>query len=377
MKEYIGKITGKKRNKYRISFEDGETWLVPQQDISRYFIPDSPANPVPANLECDQPESMVVLALSNSNGLPESSSVDHKSEESEDDTGLNPANDQWNGNDMSPGSPRSKKSSSSKAQPVSDASALAIPPAPVWQNGVPTATSSSLESAHRRKNQLNESLERNAWPRQLRKRGIEEVDQPEWGTYGRIGWYMDGGALSREDEDWWRLNKPRRGGGTGKAPSQFGGKFCEVCGQGGVLVECDGPRPAAGRCADGAVRAFHLICLPRPLLQPPEGPWACDRCRAEQGRTVEARVVPDAATRYVCDVLEISAFDGLTEFSRPDLPDVPDDYRLGVIVGPSGSGKSMLLRAMSDVHGGAPLLSLCPPPLSHPHSFFLLCSQSR
>ena len=42
-------------------------------------------------------------------------------------------------------------------------------------------------------------------------------------------------------------------------------------------------------------------------------------------------------------------FDGEITTEVPDLPDLPEDFSLGLIVGPSGGGKTTLLRALGDI----------------------------
>lgn len=59
--------------------------------------------------------------------------------------------------------------------------------------------------------------------------------------------------------------------------------------------------------------------------------------------TVTSRVEVDGITKGVSQPFEFK-FDGTRTFKGWEKPDVPEAFRLGLIVGPSGSGKSLLLR---------------------------------
>lgn len=65
-------------------------------------------------------------------------------------------------------------------------------------------------------------------------------------------------------------------------------------------------------------------------------------------KTIESTVVLDDFTKLACEPFDFK-FDGVSRFTLPDFA-APADFALGLIVGPSGSGKSQLLRE----HFGVP-----------------------
>lgn len=71
-----------------------------------------------------------------------------------------------------------------------------------------------------------------------------------------------------------------------------------------------------------------------------------------QPRRLTCQVEMDAAVQSVCTMFDY-AFDGTSTFDVPTLTP-PDDWSVGLIVGPSGSGKSSMLRSFGE---------LCPVPL--------------
>ncbi len=60
-------------------------------------------------------------------------------------------------------------------------------------------------------------------------------------------------------------------------------------------------------------------------------------------------VINDEITRELSNSFDYS-FDGISFFDPPNMPDVPADYSLGLIVGPSGTGKSTLLQKFGIEH---------------------------
>lgn len=60
-------------------------------------------------------------------------------------------------------------------------------------------------------------------------------------------------------------------------------------------------------------------------------------------KQITASVVPDQFTAAACSAFDVP-FNGTTTFDCFDKPEVPADYSIGLLVGPSGSGKSLLLR---------------------------------
>ena len=201
---------------------------------------------------------------------------------------------------------------------------------------------------------LRKGLEKCGWVAELRRRRILEEEDAQWGSYGAVPRYFDGSDLSPPDERWWRRNKPRRDPRPGQAPGRFGGELCEVCGQGGELIVCDGPGQDDGQCADGQRRGFHCDCLSRPADAPPPGRWACDMCRTELERVTTVRVRADEATAHMCSVFGLSGgLDGASiVFQRPEVPALPDGFRIGLLIGPAGPSRTALLRAIADVVPG-------------------------
>lgn len=62
----------------------------------------------------------------------------------------------------------------------------------------------------------------------------------------------------------------------------------------------------------------------------------------DQAEPVESKVEVDEITQKVTQAFDYE-FDGSSTFKPYQKPDVPDDFDIGLIVGPSGSGKSLLL----------------------------------
>src|SRR5579859_4772670 len=60
-------------------------------------------------------------------------------------------------------------------------------------------------------------------------------------------------------------------------------------------------------------------------------------------RQVTVRVVPDDFTAAASTAFDY-AFTGESSFTLWEKPSVPESYKIGLIVGPSGSGKSLLLK---------------------------------
>ncbi len=61
-------------------------------------------------------------------------------------------------------------------------------------------------------------------------------------------------------------------------------------------------------------------------------------CKAEQ----------DEFTAKISEAFDFD-FDGEIVTEIRDLPDLPEDYSIGVIVGPSGGGKSTILKTIGKV----------------------------
>jgi hypothetical protein len=68
--------------------------------------------------------------------------------------------------------------------------------------------------------------------------------------------------------------------------------------------------------------------------------WAMEKIMAEE---LSCTVDLDDTARHVCKLFDY-AFDGVSRFSVPEMAAVPEGFGIGLIVGPSGSGKSSLLR---------------------------------
>ena len=58
---------------------------------------------------------------------------------------------------------------------------------------------------------------------------------------------------------------------------------------------------------------------------------------------LSAEVSIDNITKDISRLFDYG-FDGVSTTEIPDMPKVPENFRLGLIVGPSGSGKSTLMR---------------------------------
>jgi hypothetical protein len=234
-------------------------------------------------------------------------------------------------------------------------------------NRLNTPVTPSLSQARASGWALAGGIERNGWGAMLSQRGIMEVSDPRWGTYGKRASYHNHDALINKDLLWWMWNKPRGDSEEGAGKSLYDGEYCERCGEGKVgdsdnLMVCEAAEGQDGpTCVDGRTRAFHCPCLPRPITQPPEGHWVCHLCRPQVGRpepTSPARVLRDEATEHVHHLFGISIPDGASPastrfcFRRSDLP---KDYRLGLVIGPSGSGKTTALLELTDpAPGGDP-----------------------
>lgn len=59
---------------------------------------------------------------------------------------------------------------------------------------------------------------------------------------------------------------------------------------------------------------------------------------------LECRVEVDKIAADLAEAFDYK-FDGRHSFEPPRLPELPDEWRIGLVVGPSGSGKSTILRA--------------------------------
>ena len=60
-------------------------------------------------------------------------------------------------------------------------------------------------------------------------------------------------------------------------------------------------------------------------------------------KLVREGIIQDEITDSISRTFDFN-FDGTSEFAVPIIGDVPEDYKIGLIVGPSGSGKSTLLK---------------------------------
>ena len=58
-------------------------------------------------------------------------------------------------------------------------------------------------------------------------------------------------------------------------------------------------------------------------------------------------VQQDEITKSLSRAFEYS-FDGVSEFTVPDMPDICGSFNIGLIVGASGSGKSTLLKRFGE-----------------------------
>lgn len=65
---------------------------------------------------------------------------------------------------------------------------------------------------------------------------------------------------------------------------------------------------------------------------------------ANERPVYQSTVFCDAATSLIQQTFDVRDFDGHSSFTGWAKPAVPDEFQLGLIVGPSGSGKSLLLR---------------------------------
>ena len=61
-------------------------------------------------------------------------------------------------------------------------------------------------------------------------------------------------------------------------------------------------------------------------------------------RDISVSVSQDDITKAVSSMFDYE-FNGTTTFTVPNVPSIPEDYGIGLIVGPSGSGKSSLLKS--------------------------------
>ena len=68
-----------------------------------------------------------------------------------------------------------------------------------------------------------------------------------------------------------------------------------------------------------------------------------DQLMGKEKRTVRCYVEQDEFVKRACEALDYE-FKGYTEFELWDKPDIPQDFSLGMIVGNSGTGKSLLLK---------------------------------
>ena len=59
-------------------------------------------------------------------------------------------------------------------------------------------------------------------------------------------------------------------------------------------------------------------------------------------KTLVCQVIPDEFTDYLASSFDYE-FDGTSEFTLPDFT-APADFKIGLIVGSSGSGKSQILK---------------------------------
>ncbi len=65
------------------------------------------------------------------------------------------------------------------------------------------------------------------------------------------------------------------------------------------------------------------------------------------GKIISVQVVPDDYTAKVSQAFDYT-FSGKSEFVTWDVPGIPEDYSIGLIVGASGSGKSLLLKEFGE-----------------------------
>ena len=70
---------------------------------------------------------------------------------------------------------------------------------------------------------------------------------------------------------------------------------------------------------------------------------------AVQQHTLRSAVAVDAAVRAASNAFEYS-FDGTSAFEEPSLPKLPPEWRVGLLVGKSGSGKSTCLARLCTEH---------------------------
>lgn len=63
---------------------------------------------------------------------------------------------------------------------------------------------------------------------------------------------------------------------------------------------------------------------------------------------LESSVAPDAITKEISEMFDYE-FSGSSSFDVPQMPSTPSDFAIGLIVGPSGSGKSSILNSLGGV----------------------------
>lgn len=72
-----------------------------------------------------------------------------------------------------------------------------------------------------------------------------------------------------------------------------------------------------------------------------------DDLMGKKKRVVSVSVERDEFTEAVCNAFDFT-FTGRTEFTTWEMPDVPKDFGIGMIVGDSGTGKSLLLKEFGE-----------------------------
>ena len=74
-----------------------------------------------------------------------------------------------------------------------------------------------------------------------------------------------------------------------------------------------------------------------------------DQLMGKERRKVQTTVEKDIFVEKACEAFDYT-FDGVIEFELWDMPEVPTDFTLGMIVGDSGTGKSFLLKDFGEEH---------------------------
>lgn len=85
---------------------------------------------------------------------------------------------------------------------------------------------------------------------------------------------------------------------------------------------------------DSPQQPVRLLAEPSPKPQAKQG---------SVSNTLKIKVHVDAAVEAVCSAFDLSLKDGHVSFDVPQLPEIPDEFEIGLITGPSGTGKTTLL----------------------------------